>query len=110
MADVIHFSGPLTVVISGLLVGHKGRAFAMSEITRQHLDTFWELLDEILDDILFVLIGFEMLVLKLSAQGVLAGVAAIPVVPLARFVSVVVPTTIVRLWGPFTPHFIKILT
>ena len=59
----LHISGPIAIVVAGVLIGNHGRSFAMSQTTREHLDTFWELIDEILNAVLFVLIGLEVLVL-----------------------------------------------
>ncbi len=87
VAEHLGTSGPLAMVVAGLLVGNHGRAFAMSASTRRHLDTFWELVDDILTAVLFVLIGLELLVLPVSPRLVLAGVAAIPAVLLARWLS-----------------------
>lgn len=83
-----HFSGPLAVVVAGLLLGNHGRRFAMSEKTRIHLDTFWELVDEVLNIILFLIIGLEVLVIPFDRQPVMLGLLAIPLVLLARFLAV----------------------
>ena len=64
----LHTSGPLAVVASGLLVGNHGRAFAMSDTTREHLDSFWELIDEILHAVLFLLLGLEVQVMELTGS------------------------------------------
>ena len=66
LANAIHTSGPIAVVVAGLLIGNSGRQFAMSDKTREHLDNFWELLDEILNAVLFVLIGLELLVIQMN--------------------------------------------
>ena len=71
----LHMSGPIAMVVAGLLIGNLGRAYAMSPTTVEHLDTFWELVDEILNAVLFVLIGLEVLVLAFTAD-VPAGRAA----------------------------------
>lgn len=63
LADRIHTSGPIAIVVAGLLIGNQGRAYAMSAMTRQRLDDFWELMDEILNALLFMLIGFEILLM-----------------------------------------------
>jgi CPA1 family monovalent cation:H+ antiporter len=110
LASRLHVSGPLAMVAAGLLVGNHGRLLAMSERTRRHLDTFWELLDEILNAVLFVLIGLELLVLDFRPGTLLASVLMIPAVLLARFVSVGVPLTVLRRFNRFTPHAVKILT
>jgi CPA1 family monovalent cation:H+ antiporter len=110
LADGLHISGPLAIVVAGLLIGNHGRALAMSSVTRERLDTFWELLDEILNAILFVLIGLEMVVLTLMGRYLVAGVIIIPLVLFARFVSVGIPIALLRMKREFSPNVIKILT
>lgn len=109
VAYVWHLSGPIAMVVAGLLIGNHGRSFAMSETTREHLDTFWELVDEILNAVLFVLIGLEVLVLTVEGRHVLAGVLAIPTVLAARFVSVGIPMAILPR-PRRVPHAVKLLT
>jgi CPA1 family monovalent cation:H+ antiporter len=110
LAAALHMSGPLAVVVAGLLVGNTGRARAMSPRTIRHLDTFWELIDEILNVALFVLIGFELLIVPTTARAVLVGCAAILLVLLARFLSVGATMTVLRRIRSVPPHAIKILT
>ncbi|MFH1574729.1 MAG: sodium:proton antiporter [Acidobacteriota bacterium] len=110
LASALHVSGPLAIVAAGLLIGNHGRHFAMSGRTRDHLDTFWELVDEVLNAVLFVLIGLEILILRLIPSYLLAGVIAVPVVLSARFVSVGSTVSIFRLVRDFSPHAVKILT
>lgn len=109
VAYVWHLSGPIAMVVAGLLIGNHGRSFAMSETTREHLDTFWELVDEILNAVLFVLIGLEVLVLTVEGRYVLAGVLAIPTVLAARFISVGIPMAILPR-PRRVPHAVKLLT
>jgi CPA1 family monovalent cation:H+ antiporter len=82
----------------------------MSEKTLEHLDTFWELIDELLNAILFVLIGLKILTLSIDEQYVMAGIAGIGAVLLSRFVSVWIPIATIRHFRPFSPHVVKILT
>ncbi|MBW2060415.1 MAG: sodium:proton antiporter [Deltaproteobacteria bacterium] len=110
LALTMHTSGPLAIVVAGLFVGNRGRRFAMSAKTREHLDTFWEMVDEILNAMLFVLIGLEILILTLSGWYLVAGCLAILVVLLARFVSIGVPISLMRLGREFSPHAVKIMT
>lgn len=110
LATALHTSGPLAIVVAGLFIGNRGRHFAMSDQTREHLDTFWELLDEILNAVLFVLIGLEILILTSTGHYLLAAVLSIPVVLLARFISVGIPMSLLRAMQNFTPHAIKIMT
>ena len=110
LAEALHLSAPIAIVVAGLLIGNHGRSFAMSATTREHLDTFWELVDEILNAVLFVLIGLEVMVLGSSGLELVAGLLAIPIVLLARLVSVAIPISILRFFRTFSPHVVKILT
>lgn len=110
LAYAIHVSGPIAMVVAGLFIGNEARAGAMSEKTREHLDDFWELMDEILNAVLFVLIGLELLIITFNGQSVLAGTLAFPVVLLARFIAVALPVSLMKRRRPFTPGAIRILT
>jgi CPA1 family monovalent cation:H+ antiporter len=110
LADVLHLSGPIAIVVAGLLIGNHGRLLAMSDEVRHNLDTFWELIDEILNAVLFVLIGLEVLVLTFNRQHFVASVILIPLLLAARFVCVGVPVSILRHFREFSPHVVKILT
>lgn len=110
LAQALHTSGPLAMVVAGLFIGNHGRAFAMSEHTREHLDTFWELLDELLNALLFVMIALEVVLVQLGAREVAAGLAAIPLVLAARFVSVGIAVRALSRVRAFSPHAVKILT
>ena len=111
LAGGLHASGPLAVVVAGLLLGNHGRLLAMSERTRQQLDTFWEMMDEILNAVLFVLIGLEVLVLELSHDMVGLGLLAVPLVLAVRFLTVGATIGALR-WGgvrlaPFTVRMLS---
>jgi len=110
LADELHISGPIAIVVAGLLIGNHGRMLAMSDQVREHLDTFWELVDEVLNAVLFVLIGLEVLVLTFTREYFIAGLLLIPLLLLARFVSVGWPVLILRMFRTFSPDVIKILT
>ncbi len=110
LAMAIYTSGPIAMVVAGLLIGNRGRALAMSEETRTNLDTFWELVDDALNAVLFVLIGLEVLVLSLRGDYLLAGVLAIPLTLLARFLAVGGTITLLRRFRTFTPHTVTALT
>ena len=112
LAMKLHLSGPLAMVVAGLILGNHGRTLAMSDKTRDHLDTFWELVDELLNAVLFVLIGLEVLVLSFTGQYLLAGALAIPAALLARFLSVgAVVIALKQATGrEFAPHAIKVMT
>ncbi|MCA8831043.1 cation:proton antiporter [Hymenobacter pini] len=110
LAAALHTSGPLAIVVAGLIVGHRGRAEGMSDITREYLDKFWEILDEILNAVLFVLIGLEMLVLDFSRTILLGGALAIVITLLARLVSVGLPLSILRRYYRFDRPTLRVLT
>ena len=95
----VHASGPLGVVVAGLLIGNQGTQFAMSKATEKHLVMFWELIDEVLNAILFLLIGFEVLVIPFSQNLMWLIAAIIPVVLLGRTLAVFVPTAVIRASG-----------
>ena len=88
LAEALHTSAPIAMVVAGLLIGNHGRAFAMSENTRKNLDMFWELIDEILNAVLFLLVGVEVLVMHITHRHLFAMLLIIPAVLLARWCSV----------------------
>ena len=110
LADELHLSGPIAIVVAGLLVGNHGRLLAMSDHVREHLDTFWELVDEVLNAVLFVLIGLEVLVLTFNQQYLIASIVMIPLILLTRFLCVGLPVAVLKKFRTFSPHVIKILT
>jgi len=92
LAQHFHLSAPLAMVTAGLMIGHdRVRQTSMSETTEQYVDKFWELVDILLNAILFVLIGMEMLVLTYSSQYILVGLLCIPTLLLARYISLMLP-------------------
>lgn len=110
LASTLHFSGPLAVVAAGLFIGNSARQTAMSEITRVYLDRFWELVDVFLNAVLFVLIGFELLIISYEGQYLLAGVLAIFIVLLCRYLVLKVPISVFSKKLDFVPHTDIILT
>ena len=110
LADTLHVSGPLAMVVAGIITGNQGRELAMSDITRDYLTKFWELVDEILNALLFLLIGFEMLVIQINTTLILVGFIAIVIVLFARWVSVAFPIMVLKLKLKFERHAIAILT
>lgn len=91
LASKLHVSGPLAMVVAGLIVGNQGRASAMSDKTRLHIDMFWELIDEILNVILFVFIGLEIVLIQFSTGLVTGGIIAIFITLVARLVTAGMP-------------------
>ena len=110
LAEQLHVSGPIAVVVAGVLIGNRGKAYAMSETTRRYLFGSWGLIDEILNSVLFLLIGLEVLVLSFDVALVPLAVAAIPIVLLARFIAVAVPVTALSVKERFVKGTIPILT
>ncbi|WP_120497086.1 sodium:proton antiporter [Kiloniella sp. EL199] len=110
LAYALHFSGPIAVVIAGLLIGNRGMRFAMSDSTRDHVHKFWTLLDEILNAALFLIIGFEILAITETATNLVATLLMIPVVLLARFIAVGLPISLLSLKAKYTPGAIAVLT
>jgi len=110
LAEKMGLSAPIAIVVAGLLIGNHGKLLPMAERTRERLDTFWVLVDEILNAVLFALIGLEMLVLVFREQYLAAGLIAIPVVLLARFITVGLPITLMRRFRSFSPNAVKIIT
>jgi CPA1 family monovalent cation:H+ antiporter len=108
-AEALHVSAPLAAIVAGLVIGHRGPE-VMSDRTRLYVDAFWKLIDEMLNAVLFMLIGVTILVLPFHRGMLAAALLAIPIVLVARWTSVAIPLTML---GPFrksTPHSIKILT
>ena len=110
LAANLHTSGPLAMVVAGLLIGNHGRALAMSERTREHLDTFWEMTDEILNALLFVLIGLEVLLVRYTPGYLEMAALAVPLVLGARFLSVGLPIGALRLVRPFAGYTVRLMT
>jgi len=106
----LHVSGPISVVVSGLFIGNHGRAFAMSDKTRENIDKFWELVDEILNAVLFVLIGLEVFLVQLERSLLIAAAAAAGISLISRYVSVGLPLTVLRRSRPMPRGTVRILT
>ena len=94
LASKLHVSGPLAMVVAGLVVGNHGREFAMSETTRDYVDMFWEMIDDILNAVLFVLIGMEILLIAFSINMTVAVMAMVLLTLIARFLTVWVPVQV----------------
>ena len=98
LAHAIHISGPVAMAVAGLLIGNHGVAHAMSDVTRDHLLKFWSLIDEILNAVLFLLIGLEVIAIAGDIRLVILGALAIPLVIAVRAVSVGLPLLGMRPW------------
>ncbi|MBE9556642.1 MAG: cation:proton antiporter, partial [Proteobacteria bacterium] len=110
LAQAVHASAPIAAVVAGLLIGNHGARFAMSEKTTLHVQTFWSLIDEILNSVLFLIIGFEVLALALNGPTMTAALLAIPLVLVARLVAVATPMGLLRVRKKFTTGAVRVLT
>ncbi len=110
LAVALHVSAPIMAVCAGLLIGDVGTRYGMSETTRQYVEGFWKLIDEILNAVLFLLIGFEVFAIAFEQQYLLAGVLAIGLALVARLVAVAVPVLILRPFRSFSRGVVPIMT
>ncbi len=110
LASALHMSGPIAVVIAGLFIGNTGVRFGMSETTRQHVDAFWRLIDEVLNAVLFLLIGLEVFALALRLDWLQLGLIMIPLVVGARFLAILFAVSLLRFRREFTEGAVPIMT
>ena len=110
LASSLHFSGPLAMVVAGLFIGNSARQTAMSQITQNYLDRFWELVDVFLNAVLFVLIGLELLVVDLAPEYLIAGLLAIVIVLVSRYLVLKAPIAFFKDRLDFAPHTDLIMT
>lgn len=100
LADALHLSAPLEAVVAGLCLAGRQGSRAFSEQARDYRDKFWELVDGMLNAVLFLLLGFEILVMRFEPRFLLAGALAIPVILLTRWISVAAPLAALRCVQP----------
>ncbi|SHO67308.1 monovalent cation:H+ antiporter, CPA1 family [Pseudoxanthobacter soli DSM 19599] len=110
LADAFHMSGPIAVVVAGVLIGNRGVACAMSDRTRRYIFGFWTLVDDILNAVLFLLIGLEVLVLNFNPAMAWVGLIAVPLVLVGRFISVAVSVSLLARWQSFAKGTLAVLT
>ena len=111
LAVWLHVSAPIMAVVAGLLIGDVGSKYGMSDDTRAHVDTFWTLVDEILNAVLFLLIGVEVFAVAFDASFLIAGIASIGLHLVARFAAVAVPIALLKPFGPnFEDGITRIMT
>lgn len=111
IAQKLHLSAPLAMVAAGLVVGNDTlRDSSMSKITETYVDKFWELIDILLNTLLFVLIGMEILVLTFEVNYVVAGLVAIPIILICRYVSLLIPISFFKKKLDFVPNTNLIMT
>ncbi len=110
VAKYLHISTLLAMVMAGIITGNKSRMLSMSDETRDYVDKFWEMIDEVLNAILFLLIGLELLIIPFNYELLLLGCITIGIVLLARFVSVAIPVFILKYRRAFERNAMVILT
>lgn len=110
LAHFIHVSGPLAMVVAGLITGNQGKSFGMSETTANYIDKFWELIDEILNALLFVLIGLELLIIQTNKIILFIAFVFIGLVLLTRYISVYIPSIFIRLKEKITQKTLLVMT
>jgi CPA1 family monovalent cation:H+ antiporter len=110
LAVALHVSAPIMAVCAGLLIGDVGARHGMSDETRKYVDAFWKMIDEILNAVLFLMIGFEVFAIAFDSTSVTAGLAAIALALFARFMAVAVPVTVLKPFRSFSPGVIPIMT
>ena len=110
LAHFIHVSGPLAMVAAGVITGNHGKEFGMSAVTSEYIDKFWELIDEILNAILFVLIGLELLIVQSNFTIFFISLLLIFITLITRYISVYVPSLLIRLKEKITQRTLFILT
>jgi len=110
LASLFHFSGPLAMVVAGLFIGNKGSLEAMSKTTNDYMHKFWEMIDEILNAILFVLIGLELVLIPVSRSYLYVGLLAIVIIVLVRFISLAIPSYAFKFNQRFGKRTLLIMT
>tara|TARA_R110002049_G_scaffold96116_4_gene235559 strand:- start:435 stop:1691 length:1257 start_codon:yes stop_codon:yes gene_type:complete len=110
LAVALKVSAPIMAVCAGLLIGDVGAAKGMSEETRKYVDAFWQLVDEILNAVLFLMIGFEVFAVAFDGDMLLTGIASIMLALAGRLVAVAVPISILRPFRNFDSGVIRIMT
>ena len=109
LARYINISGPLAMVVAGIFIGNRGRNFSMSKKTVDSLDNFWELIEEILNAVLFLLIGLELLVITIDKHYIIAALFAIPLVLFIRVIIVATPMNMFKMYRRYPRGTIRIL-
>ncbi|MCX2523906.1 cation:proton antiporter [Larsenimonas rhizosphaerae] len=110
LASTLHVSGPIAMVVAGLIIGNMARVGAMSDNTRRYVDGFWELIDEILNAVLFVLIGLELLIIPFNSYYIWIAMPLILLILMFRFITIGVPITLLRRWYSFRTGTTRVLT
>lgn len=110
LAVALHVSAPIMAVCAGLLIGDVGARYGMSEETRRYVDAFWKMIDEILNALLFLMIGFEVFAIAFDTTSVIAGLMAIVLALVARLTAVAIPVLMLKPFSDFSKGTIPIMT
>lgn len=110
LAQFLHLSGPLAMVMAGLFTGNRSKEFAMSDETGMYVDKFWELIDVLMNAVLFVLIGLELMTLEFNISYLVAGLVAIPITLMARYISLLIPAAVFKKYIATDRKTIKMMT
>ncbi len=110
LCHYLHVSGPLAMVIAGLYTGNKARRLAMSDITRDYLEKFWEVTDEILNGVLFMLIGLELVIVQFKFDYVIIGLIAAVLLVISRYISLWIPAFCFRFKSSLEDKTLQIMT
>lgn len=110
LAVYLHMSGPIMAVVAGLFIGDVGMKHGMSEQTRLYLNKFWELIDEILNAVLFLLIGIEVFAVTFDVNAIWGGILCIALALFARAAAVIVPIMLLKPFRSFPSDVIPIMT
>ena len=110
LAVYLHVSAPIMAVVAGLLIGGVGAKYGMSEETRNYVDSFWELIDEVLNAVLFLMIGVEVFAIAFSTDIFIAGTLSIGLALIARLAAVMIPVLMLRPFRNFAPGVVPIMT
>ena len=110
LAGVLHVSGALAMVVSGIMIGNWTRKKGFSEQSQRYLDHFWEMIDHFLNSLLFFLIGFALLLVDFTFRGFIMMLLAIPICLAARYTSIWIPFQAMKQIRTYNPYSLKILT
>jgi len=110
LAYYTHVSGPLAMVVAGLITGNHGKTLGMSDVTADYIDKFWEVIDEILNATLFVLIGLELILIEISTTTIVLGAIAIGVGLIVRYITLYIPSLLIRFKEKIGPKTLLLLT
>ncbi|HDR1287009.1 TPA: sodium:proton antiporter [Pasteurella multocida] len=110
LANMLHVSGALAMVVAGILIGNWTRHTGFSKQSQLYLDHFWEMIDHFLNSLLFLLIGLALLLVDFGAQGFILLILAIPICLIGRYISVWMPFKVMQRFRSYNPYTLRILT